>query len=294
MKYKAIRESINSAQQKALNWIVELEDAKIICFSDHHRGKRDGADDFLPCERTYLHALKYYLDRDYTLILLGDVEELWECMPDQSISSYPEISALEAEFHKRQRYYRIWGNHDDLWQFPDRVKFHFEDQLPFLQVTEAIDMEVHLNNETIGKILWIHGHQGTLLSSKLASLSKFFVRFLWRPIQRLFRVPLNTASNTPELRYKTDRALDYWASIRQRQLVVSGHTHQYLFGSLAQPDSPEKPCYFNTGCCSYGNGNISGIEISNQKIRLVEWEPHSSEPFYIQTEFLTELFDRCE
>jgi hypothetical protein len=31
------------------------------------------------------------------------------------------------------------------------------------------------------------------------------------------------------------------------------------------------PCYFNTGCCSFGDGDITGIEIADGQIRLVRW-----------------------
>lgn len=40
-------------------------------------------------------------------------------------------------------------------------------------------------------------------------------------------------------------------------------------------DSP--PCYFNTGCCCYGDGDLTAIEISGERIRLVRWpggDPH--------------------
>jgi hypothetical protein len=30
-------------------------------------------------------------------------------------------------------------------------------------------------------------------------------------------------------------------------------------------------CYFNTGCCSFGDGSVSGLEIVDGKIRLVSW-----------------------
>jgi hypothetical protein len=33
-----------------------------------------------------------------------------------------------------------------------------------------------------------------------------------------------------------------------------------------------KPTYFNTGCCCYNDGNITGIEIADNNIRLVKWE----------------------
>ena len=293
MKYQAIRDGINAAQEKAKPLQVDLETTKLICFSDHHRGSGDGADDFRPCEQTYLNALQYYLERDYLLIVLGDVEELWESEPKDIVKQYASVYEMESKFYRTQNLLRVWGNHDDLWRFPDAVKTFFGKKFPGIGCLESINMQFTHQNEPIGNILWLHGHQGTLLSARFAAISKFFVRLFWRPIQRIFHIPLSTARNTPKLRYKTDKAMNLWASIRSRQLIICGHTHQYLFGSLAG-ETDKKPCYFNTGACSYGNGNISGIEISNKKIRLVEWEPDSSEPYYIAADFLTDIFDRCE
>ena len=33
----------------------------------------------------------------------------------------------------------------------------------------------------------------------------------------------------------------------------------------------EKPCYFNTGCCSFSDGSITAIEMADGEIRLVRW-----------------------
>ena len=58
---------------------VEIEDPaklKIIVFSDHHRGVKDRADDFLKCKRAYHAALGWYLEGGFQLVLLGDVEDL--------------------------------------------------------------------------------------------------------------------------------------------------------------------------------------------------------------------------
>ena len=46
-------------------------------------------------------------------------------------------------------------------------------------------------------------------------------------------------------------------------------------------DPPKKmplPCYFNTGCCSYGDGDVTGIEISGGMIRLVRWLDDEAAP----------------
>jgi hypothetical protein len=66
---------------------LDLDSAKVIVFSDHHKGARDGADDFWRCERAYHAALGYYLEAGHELIVLGDVEELWECRPEDVLAA---------------------------------------------------------------------------------------------------------------------------------------------------------------------------------------------------------------
>jgi predicted phosphodiesterase len=51
-----------------------------------------------------------------------------------------------------------------------------------------------------------------------------------------------------------------------------------------QPSGPEGttemdvPAYFNTGCCSFRNGHITGIEIAGGEIRLVRWPDDQEGP----------------
>ena len=40
----------------------------------------------------------------------------------------------------------------------------------------------------------------------------------------------------------------------------------------------EPPCYFNTGCCSFGDGDVTGLEIADGQIRLVRWPNDEDEP----------------
>ncbi len=37
----------------------------------------------------------------------------------------------------------------------------------------------------------------------------------------------------------------------------------------AQPDNP--PCYFNTGCCSFADGDVTCLELTSDATRLVRW-----------------------
>src|SRR5262245_21647029 len=76
----------------------DLDADRLVIFSDHHRGTRDGADDFWRCERAYRAALGYYLESGHHLYLLGDVEELWENAPAGPIADYADTLALEGEF----------------------------------------------------------------------------------------------------------------------------------------------------------------------------------------------------
>lgn len=78
--------------------VLDIHTAKFVIFSDHHKGKRDGADDFRLCERAYNAALAYYDRLQYTLIVMGDVEELWEEWPKTVLKAYQHT--LEGRFHR--------------------------------------------------------------------------------------------------------------------------------------------------------------------------------------------------
>jgi hypothetical protein len=44
------------------------------------------------------------------------------------------------------------------------------------------------------------------------------------------------------------------------------------------PIAIDPPSYFNTGCCSFGDGDVTGIEIADGDIRLVRWPNDKDEP----------------
>ena len=33
-----------------------------------------------------------------------------------------------------------------------------------------------------------------------------------------------------------------------------------------------KPCYFNSGCCCFSDGDITGIEITDGSFYLIKWK----------------------
>lgn len=303
----------------------QIDDLRIVVFSDHHRGDLSGADDFLPCRATYHAALEELLDDGFELVLLGDVEELWEAEPRQVVENYGETLALEREFARRGRLWRVFGNHDDAWSHPDLVRRHLGDYLAddsgSFGVFEALSIDVMEGSQPRGEIFLTHGHQGTLDSDILAGLSRVAVRWLWRPLQRLFGIGYSTPSNDFRLRLRHELAMHAWAARQPGLLLVTGHTHHPVFGSqshesqlagevetlehrlrrvadglreaiagdlerkrrqlahlLAQsagrmirwPDDVV-PSYFNSGCCSFADGDVTAIEIAAGRIRLVKW-----------------------
>lgn len=49
---------------------------------------------------------------------------------------------------------------------------------------------------------------------------------------------------------------------------------EYARAAVRRPDrvlTVSPPCYFNTGCCSFPDGDVTGLEIGDGEIRLVRW-----------------------
>jgi hypothetical protein len=49
----------------------------------------------------------------------------------------------------------------------------------------------------------------------------------------------------------------------------------------AEPHDPidlERPSYFNSGCCSFGDGDVTGLEFSDGRVRLVRWLDNNGNP----------------
>ena len=278
----------------------------MIIFSDHHRGDRSAADDFVQCERTYLAALEEYFEQDYELVLLGDVEELWENSIQKTVDSYPEVIAAERNFYLKDRLHRIWGNHDDYWRSSILFERYFKNSFRGLKVHEGLVLQLKVKEGKQKKVLMAHGHQGSLGSDRFSTISRFFVRVFWRYWQNLSGLKLTQPSNNLRIRSKTDEILYQWAASKENTVLITGHTHQPVFISRTHLDflrtalaeatepaliarlkrqiadkeraqstvevvGPRKPVYFNSGCCSFSDGYITGLEIFEGKISLVRW-----------------------
>lgn len=327
--------------------VLDIRSARLVIFSDHHKGNRDGADDFRVCERAYNAALAYYDRLQYTLAVMGDVEELWEEWPATVLKAYAHTLALEGKFHQDGRYLRFWGNHDDAWSHPDLVEQLLRPALGGLplKVRESLILHVRDGEEELGRLFLVHGHQGTFDSERIAPLSKFALRYFWRPVQRIIKFSFNTPAKDFELRHTHDSAMYAWSEAQQNVVLIAGHTHRPVFKSESQeeivrkalreaevklarrPNSPtlqqwtaelaaelewilaqnqqspkdipiiefKKSSYFNTGCCAFLDGDVTGLELSDGEIRLVRWpdDDDAPKPKVLAKAKLRDVFAAC-
>ena len=290
---RLIRNIENKKSNKGLIIDIDLQRDSFIIFSDHHKGNKDYGDDFANNEPNYLAALDYYLVNKFSYINLGDAEELWKYSPKEVMSKNILALRSEAKFQALNvgegpcRYYKTFGNHDLTWKNKLDVDIWFKDifTLP-LPVYEGVLLKTTMSGKPLS-IFLTHGHQGDKMSDNNA-VSTWMVAHLWRPLQRYLELNVNTPAKDFTLRDKHNIMMHEWSSRRQNLLLITGHTHKPVFASGLYSDHPNntvndtkiatasrqskaKPSYFNSGCCCYNDGNITGIEIAGGKISLVKW-----------------------
>ncbi len=165
-------------------------------------------------------------------------------------------------------------------------------------------------------IFLTHGHQGDAQSDG-NWFSKTFVSVVWAPLQSLLRINPNTPAYNAEKKTLHNDIMYEWSAAQQHMLLVTGHTHQPVFNSLTLLEKlykdyqfaafkkdeaamatisvkirkveyqftavsvdymSMKPSYFNTGCCCFSDGDITGIEIADGCIRLIKWTELENKP----------------
>lgn len=294
----------------------QMEAGRYIVFSDQHKGCRDFADDFAPAETNYRKALQHYFDQGFTFINIGDCEELWENTP-RTVIEHNRLPLLEeARFLQEDRYYRVFGNHDLEWNYliqqTQYLKPIFGDKL---KVYEGILLKTSYKDQNY-TLLLAHGHQGDKKSDGNA-FSKWVVAAIWTPIQRFLEISINTTADSFELVDRHNVMMYEWSATQKNLVFISGHTHKPVFASLDHIDRLTRqlekavatnneelakqaaadlekrkleyagkqvvktmahPSYFNSGCCCFSDGDITGIEISEGFIRLIKWEASDEGP----------------
>lgn len=261
-----ITNAFNHAKNLPLN-----KESKYILFSDCHRGDNSFADDFSHNRKIFHHALSKYLHTKFTYIELGDGDELWENKFAKIFNANKDVFLLLKEFHEKDRLHLIWGNHDMDYRNPKNVRKNLnyyydttDGKEKELMINISFSEAIRLEQENGKSIFLLHGHQADWFNYTFWKLSRFLVKFLWRPLQLIgISDPTSPAQNFKEL-IKVETRIEKWIKQNNNQMTITGHTHRPRF-----PSKDELP-HFNDGSCVHPRC-ITGLEIENNMITLIKW-----------------------
>lgn len=266
-KLKPLTKVFHSSEEIQFN-----NSSKIVIMSDCHRGDGSWGDNFSNNQNIYFAALNFYYNKKFTYIELGDGDELWENRNlEQIIATHSNVFWLLSKFYRKNRLYMLYGNHDMVKKKSDYVIYKcstfFDESIkkrvplfPNIKFHEGLILK---NTDTGNKIFLTHGHQVDFLNYNLWKLSRFLVRYLWRPLELIgFRDP-TSASKNHEKKNVVDKYLVDWAK-KERQMIITGHTHRPVFPKLGEP------LYFNDGSCVHPRC-ITAMEIQDGEIALIKW-----------------------
>jgi hypothetical protein len=328
---RLLRDIRTNKKRKGIEIGIDFSKDRFIIFSDQHKGIRDGGDDFRNAEKNYLCALSYYYSRQFTFVSLGDCEELWKNTPEKVMKSNHKCFQAEKAFLISNKYYRIFGNHDLIWRYRLQQRIFLMPVFgKNLNVYEGLVLRT-VHNQKEFFLFLTHGHQGDLRGVG-SPFSIWVVANIWTPIQRYLGVSINTPATSFELTDKHNAIMYDWSATQHRLILISGHTHKPIFASLdyieklardleaartagdtdltksleliidkkkadfagkKQIRRMAKPSYFNSGCCCFDDGDITGIEIEEGGIRLVKWETKNSDPqrIVLEQSSLQDIFE---
>lgn len=266
--------------------------SKYVLMSDCHRGRGNANDNFLKNEYLYLAAMKFYFKKGFTYLELGDGDELWE---NRSIEEIKEMhkSSFQAisDYYKNHRMYALYGNHDMIKKKTKKFQKYMLTcacDKNMCQISLCPDIKFYegiiLKDEEKGKDIYLtHGHQTDILNSTFWKVSRFLVRYFWRPLEALgIPDPTSAAKNNIKKKKSEDRLMN-WA-VSNGKILITGHTHHPMTGTWDAP-------YFNTGSCIHPSG-ITAIEIQDRCIRLVKWSLQADEKLamYAKREQMGKIF----
>ena len=252
---------------------------KIVLMSDCHRGTGTWADSFLANRPVYTAALKYYAQKDFTYIELGDGDELWGNRRFSDIyRAHREVFQIFHMLAAQNRIFLLYGNHDREKEKGVLQKRNMPFPLPFYEA-------VVVNMQYGPDLYLMHGHQGDFLNDVHWKLTRSLVRYLWKPLElRGIKDPTSAAKNYTKVREIEE---EYIAFSRDKHCILAaGHTHK---PTLMDADYG---MYFNSGSCIHP-GAVTAIEIQENtgKATLVKWSVCSRKDMslYVCRERLKEL-----
>ncbi len=220
--FKRLTELYNSTDQNVVKNLPLNAKTKYALFSDLHLGDGRKSDIFFHNKDTMKLALEHYKKNGYSIILLGDIEELWQFNFIEIHDRYDKsIYALLRSF-KGNKVYRIFGNHDKDWKRPPNDPILHNEN-----IQNGAPEAIKLGND----IFLVHGHQGDKTCDRKTWESRYWARKgkFYVPIGKIFGVSsrLATKSQIPGNREK----LYYDWAIENEVFLICGHTHNAIFAS---------------------------------------------------------------
>jgi UDP-2,3-diacylglucosamine pyrophosphatase LpxH len=264
---KRLTQAYENAKQEYFD-----KNSKYIFFSDVHRGDDSISDEFTRNQNVYLYALNYYYKQGYVYVEAGDGDELWEYPTFKHIRlAHTDIFVVLKKFFDAERLIMLYGNHniylkskqyvtENYYNYYDEYNQERVELFKGLKPYEALVLKY---KDTGQEIFTVHGHQGDFMNDQGWIISMVLMRYFWRFMHVVgFENPSSPARNLYK-RHKVEKAYNKWIQ-KHKMMLICGHTHRPKF-----PKNNELP-YFNTGCCIHTRG-ISGIEILNGEIIMVDW-----------------------
>ena len=179
-----------------------------------------GEKDESSASKKALYAIlgRWYLQRGYTLILNGDIEDIRRFWLKDILAAWPEIYAVFDAFKRKGRLRKIVGERD----------------LPLLRLRSypyELSHALRIEGET-GSILVLHGHQASSPFVDRDYLSDYMVHWLGSSK----RPKISDDEESRHERAKTERRL-YRVASRLGMIAIQGHTRRPLFESRSNRES---------------------------------------------------------
>jgi UDP-2,3-diacylglucosamine pyrophosphatase LpxH len=285
--------------------------SRVLILSDLHMGNGGRRDEFRRnAELVKAMLSSYYLQEHYSLVLNGDVEELFKFPLESIMEQWNGIYDLFLQFRQNGFFWKTYGNHDAALFEEKGYKLadHILESIKFLYGEEIM--------------LLFHGHQASILLWETYPLVSRAVVLFLRYIAKPFGIRNFSIAYNSRRRFAIEKSI-YEFSNQAKIVSIIGHTHRALFESLSKVDflnyrieelcraypeseGPKRkaieekisdlkeeldacykqgkkiglrsglynnitiPSVFNSGCV-IGKRGITALEIDGDRIRLVYW-----------------------
>jgi len=186
------------------------------------------------------------------------------------------------------------------------------------RVWEGVRLGIRDGDAKLGTLVLTHGHQGTLGSDRFTDSPRWALQSN-RSLQNRFGVGwsgvgwpgvgwfgvgwsgvgwsdgIDLPSEDDALRGEHDLILYDWAERQEKMMLIAGHTHRPVWAARTQEQPYEpgsRPAYVKTGCCTFSDGDITGMEIDDGWLPLIRWKTTRAGPLraVLQRAPLVDLF----